>query len=175
MDKRKSLNKVGVPELSYYIVAYQSFPRLNERRQLRLSALGYSDHHPFPKIVEICSKHSNNVDFKLKQDGSKLLNRDAVPSVVHSAFNPSAQETPGMQVNINVWSTIIKYSVEATMCRNMNEKLKQIFGYAIAYRKGTLPSAFWHWLVQVEEVYYPIEFEIRLQDLGSKNKHFYIG
>nr|CAI5853769.1 unnamed protein product [Callosobruchus analis] len=39
-------------------LTFHSFPRINERRQLWLSALGYSDHHPFPKIVEICSKHS---------------------------------------------------------------------------------------------------------------------
>ncbi|VEN62693.1 unnamed protein product [Callosobruchus maculatus] len=74
-------------------LTFHRFPLSGERRQLWLSALGYNDNHQFPKRVEICSKHFSASDFSFKDDGSKSLNRDAVPILVHSAFKTSSSRT----------------------------------------------------------------------------------
>nr|CAI5852333.1 unnamed protein product [Callosobruchus analis] len=83
-------------------LTFHILPKNIERRQLWLSALGYDEHHQFPKRVEICSKHFSTSDFEHKEDGSKFLKKDAVPSVMPTAFDPSSSGT-SRYVSLFIW------------------------------------------------------------------------
>nr|CAH7732624.1 unnamed protein product [Callosobruchus chinensis] len=43
--------------------------------------------HPFPKYVEICSKHFHESDFVYLADGIRHLRVNAAPIPVHTAFD----------------------------------------------------------------------------------------
>nr|CAH7716207.1 unnamed protein product [Callosobruchus chinensis] len=67
-----------------------SFYRLlNEpsRRAIWISLLGFEKNHPFPKYVEICSKHFHESDFVYLADGIQHLRVNAAPIPVHTAFD----------------------------------------------------------------------------------------
>nr|CAH7724080.1 unnamed protein product [Callosobruchus chinensis] len=67
-----------------------SFHRLlNEpsRRAIWIFLLGFEKTHPFPKYVEICSKHFHESDFVYLADGIRHLRVNAAPIPVHTAFD----------------------------------------------------------------------------------------
>ncbi|CAH1965194.1 unnamed protein product [Acanthoscelides obtectus] len=58
-----------------------------------LSALGYTPDHKFSKLAEICSTNFIEIDYVYREDGSRLLKRDAVPIQMQAAFDLSSSRT----------------------------------------------------------------------------------
>nr|CAH7762529.1 unnamed protein product [Callosobruchus chinensis] len=57
------------------------------KRELFGYLLGFEKNHPFPKYVEICSKHFHESDFVYLADGIRHLRVNAAPIPVHTAFD----------------------------------------------------------------------------------------
>nr|CAH7746840.1 unnamed protein product [Callosobruchus chinensis] len=80
----------------------------NRRRAIWISLLGFEKIHPFPKYVEICSKHFHESDFVYLADGIRHLRVNAAPIPVHTAFDFA--ESIRIEVN-----TMVKIFVRKTM------------------------------------------------------------
>nr|CAI5854388.1 unnamed protein product [Callosobruchus analis] len=62
-------------------------PKKDPKRSLWISVLGFEKDHPFPKIVDVCSKHFRKSDLVDFADGFRHIKEDAVPLPVHTAFD----------------------------------------------------------------------------------------
>ncbi|VEN34526.1 unnamed protein product [Callosobruchus maculatus] len=76
-------------------------PKKDPRRSLWISLLGFEEDHPFPKYVDLCSKHFRESDFVDAPDGYRHIKFDAVPIPVHSAFDSARSVSPESSVSAN--------------------------------------------------------------------------
>ncbi|VEN42694.1 unnamed protein product, partial [Callosobruchus maculatus] len=68
-------------------LSFHRLPNKPSRRAIWISLLGFEKNHPFPKYVDICSKHFHESDFVYLADGVRHLRVYAAPVPVHSAFD----------------------------------------------------------------------------------------
>ncbi|VEN44792.1 unnamed protein product [Callosobruchus maculatus] len=68
-------------------LSFHRLPNEPSRRAIWISLLGFEKNHPFPKYVDICSKHFHENDFVYLADGVRHLRVNAAPVPVHSAFD----------------------------------------------------------------------------------------
>ncbi|VEN48358.1 unnamed protein product [Callosobruchus maculatus] len=88
VDLQKTLRRQYIPAIKErYRLNLCKLPNETSRRAIWISLLGFEKNHPFPKYVDICSKHFHENDFVYLADGVRHLRVNAAPVPVHSAFD----------------------------------------------------------------------------------------